>query len=137
MRALIDFPRPLNRKAVQRFLGLAGYFRRFILHYSDSTCALTDLLHKNRKFGWSDDCEQAFLDIKSRLASRPILRIPNYDLPFVMAVDSSDVAIGACLFQNVDGVEHPICHLSKKLNKHLVTPLWRKRRSGYYLRHVR
>jgi len=54
-----------------------------------------------------------------------------------MAVDSSDVAIGACLFQNVDGVEHPICHLSKKLNKHLVTPLWRKRRSGYYLRHVR
>ena len=67
---------------------------------------------------WSDDCEQAFLDIKSRLTSRPILRLPNYDLPFLMAVDSSDVAIGARLFQDVDGVEHPICYLSKNLNKH-------------------
>ena len=98
MRALIDFLRSLNRKAVQRFLGLAGYFRLFIPHYSESTCALTNLLRKNRKFVWSDDCEQGFLDIKSSLVSRPILRPPNYDLPFVMAVDSSDVAIGACLF---------------------------------------
>jgi len=118
VRALINFPRPLIRKAVQHFLGLAGYFRRFIPHYSESTCALTDLLCKNRKFVWSDDCEQAFLDFKSRLASRPILRPPNYDLPFVMDVDSSDVAIDTCLFQNVDGVEHPICYLSKKLNKY-------------------
>jgi len=54
----------------------------------------------------------------SRLASRPILKPPNYDLPFQMAVDASDVAIEACLFQTVDGIEHPICYLSKKLNKH-------------------
>ena len=52
------------------------------------------------------------LDTKSRLASRPILRPPSYDLPFLMA----DVAIRARFFQIVDGLEHPICYLSKKLN---------------------
>jgi len=93
VRALVDFPRPINRKGVQRFLGLAGYFRRFIPHFSEATCPLTELLKKNSKFVWSEKCEQAFLDIKSRLASRPILRPPNYGLPFVMAVGASDVAV--------------------------------------------
>ena len=118
VKALNDFPRPINRKGVQRFLGLAGYFRCFIPHYSDLSRVLSDLLKKNMKFMWTDACEQAFVDIKSRLASRPILRPPNYDLPFCMAVDASDMAVGACLFQVVDGIEHPICYLSKKLNKH-------------------
>ena len=116
--ALVDFPRPTNRKTVQRFLGLAGYFRRFIPHYSKVSCPLTELLKKNKQFVWTEQCEKAFVDIKSRLASRPILRPPNYELPFVMAVDASDVAVGACLFQVVDDTEHPICYLSKKLNKH-------------------
>jgi len=61
---------------------------------------------------------EAFFDIKSRFASRPILRPPNYDLPFLMSVDASDVIVGACLFQIVDGLEHPVCYLSKKLIKH-------------------
>jgi len=118
VRALVDFPRPTNRKGVKLFLGLTGYFRRFIPHYSESTCPLTELLKKNSKFTWTEGCETAFVDIKSRLASRPILAPPNYDLPFQMAVDASDVSIGACLFQTVDGIEHPICYLSKKLNTH-------------------
>ena len=111
VRSLVEFPHPTNRKSVQHFLGLAGYFRRFIPHYSESMCPLTELLRKNSKFRWTDDCETAFVDIKSRLASTPILRPPNYDLPFCMAVDASDVAIGACLFQTIEGVEHPICYL--------------------------
>jgi len=118
VRALVDFPRPNNRKGVQRFLGLARYFRRFIPHCSESTCPLTELLKKNSKFTRTEDSETAFVDVMSRLASRPILVPPNYDLPFQMAVDASDVAIGACLFQTLDGIGHPICYLSKKLNKH-------------------
>ena len=114
MRARIDFSRPINRKGIQHFLGLAGYFRRFIPHYSESTCPLTELLKKNNKFAWIEQCEKSFLDIKSRLASRPFLRSPNYRLPFVMAVDTSDVATGACMFQVVNGLEHPICYLSKQ-----------------------
>jgi len=55
------------------------------------------------------------MDLKSRLASRPILRPPNYDLPFSVAVDASETCLGAVLFQVVDDVEHPICYLSRKL----------------------
>jgi len=62
--------------------------------------------------------ETAFVDIKSRLASQSILKPPNYDLSFQITVDASDVAIKACLLQTVDGIEHPICYLSKKLKKH-------------------
>jgi len=62
VQALINFPCPTNRKGVQRFLGLAGYFRRLIPQYSESTCALTDLLKKNSKFVWAEACEKAFQD---------------------------------------------------------------------------
>ena len=118
LQALMDFPHPTNHKGIQRFLGLAGYFHRFIPHFSELSRVLSDLLKKNVKFVWNDACEEAFLDIKSRLTNRPILRPPNYDLPFQMAVDASDTAIGACLSQVIDDVEHPICYTNKKLNKH-------------------
>jgi len=67
---------------------------------------------------WDDEAEAAFLDLKSRLASRPMLRIPDFSRPFCIAVDASDVALGACLFQMVDGIEHPVAFYSKKLNPH-------------------
>lgn len=67
---------------------------------------------------WDDDAEAAFLDLKSRLASRPILRPPDFSRPFCVAVDASDVAVGACLFQVIDGIEHPVAFYSKKLNPH-------------------
>lgn len=51
------------------------------------------------------------------MASRPILRPPNYDLPFFIAVDASDAAAGAVLFQTADGIEHPTCLLSRKLRQ--------------------
>ena len=63
-------------------------------------------------------CERAFLDLKSRLASQPILHSPNYSKQFCLAVDASQDAVGGCLFQISDGVEHPVCYLSRKLNKH-------------------
>jgi len=57
-------------------------------------------------------------DLKSRLVTQPILRPPDVSKPFSLAVDASDVAIGAVLFQVVDGIEHPICYFSKKLDCH-------------------
>jgi hypothetical protein len=77
-----------------------------------------DLFHRGIKFVWTDKTEAAFLDLKSRLASRPILRPPNFDIPFCVAVDASNVAIGANLFQVVDNVEHPVCYYSKRLDVH-------------------
>lgn len=115
VEALLKFPAPNNKKQVQSLLGLAGYYRKFLPHFADLTLPLTALLKKNVPFKWSEAANAAFVDLKSRLASRPILRPPNYDLPFSVAVDASETCLGAVLLQVVDGVEHPICYLSRKL----------------------
>jgi len=118
VQALIDFPRPTTQKQLRSYLGLAGYYRRFIPHFADLAACLNNLLRKGVKFAWTGETEAAFLDLKSRLASRPILRPPNFDLPFSIAVDASNVAIGANLFQEINKVEHPICYYSKRLDIH-------------------
>ena len=118
VEALLAYPRPTNRKQLQAFLGLAGYYRKFVPHFADISAVLSDLLKKGNRFEWTEEREKAFLDLKSRLATRPVLRPPDYSLPFCLATDASDKAIGATLFQTVDEIEHPICFYSKKLDSH-------------------
>lgn len=118
VKALLDFPKPTNPKQLRSYLGLAGYYRRFIPHFAEVAACLTNLLRKGVKFVWTEQTQRAFLDLKSRLASRPILRPPDFDLPFIVAVDASNVAIGAYLCQQVEGLEHPVCYYSKRLNTH-------------------
>lgn len=113
-----NFPRPNTRKQLQSFLGVCGYFRKFLPHYAHLSIALTNLLKKNVKFHWTVEAENAFIDIKSRLASRPILKTPDFTRPFSVAVDASDQAIGAVLFQVHENIEHPVCYYSRKLNIH-------------------
>jgi len=78
------------------------------------------MLKKRTKFIRTAEAERAFLDLKSRLVTQPILRPPYFSKPFFLAVDALDVAIGAVLFQEVDGIEHPICNFSKKLDCHQI-----------------
>jgi len=106
----MNFPRPTTRKQLQSFLGLASYYRKYIPHFAWLSDVLSDLLQKNTKFEWSEKTEQAFVDIKSRLASRPILIPPDYSKPFIVAVDASDFAIGASLIQEVYRLERPFCN---------------------------
>jgi len=121
VEVLLRFPQPNSKKQVQSFLGLAGYYRRYLPHFSEITLVLTNLLKKGQKFKWSDEADKAFVDLKSRLASRPILRPPDFDKPFCMAVDASQFCVGACLFQVIDELEHPICYLSRKLQVHEIS----------------
>jgi len=118
VEVLLRFPQPDNRKQVQSLLGLAGYYRKYLAHYSDLTLPLTDMLKKNKKFEWTEAAQRAFVDLKSRLASRPILKSPDYNKQFLLAVDASQNCVGACLFQITDELEHPICFLSRKLKIH-------------------
>jgi RNase H-like domain found in reverse transcriptase len=78
------------------------------------------LLKKGAQFQWENHHEEAFLDIKSRLPSQPVglLIAPNSAEPFIVAVDASDKAIGATLMQERDGLKHPVCYMSRKLNEH-------------------
>jgi hypothetical protein len=115
VEALLRFPRPVNKKQVRSFLGLAGYYRKFLPHYSMLASPLEALLKAGHRFTWSLEAENAFIDLKSRMASRPILKPPDYDKPFYLAVDASYFCLGACLFQSTDDVEHPVCYMSRKL----------------------
>ena len=84
--ALLQYNRPVDRKSLQQFLGLAGYYRRFLPNFSHMSAVLSSLLRKNVEFKWSDEAEKAFVDLKSRLSTRPILRPPDFSKEFCMAV---------------------------------------------------
>ena len=114
--AILNFSVPTSRREVRRFLGMSGYYRRFIKNYSDLTCPLTNLL-KNTKFHWEKECDEAMNKVKGILTNFPILRTPDYSKPFVLAVDASDLGVGAVLLQEYEGIEHPISYFSKKLNE--------------------
>ena len=116
--AISSFPKPENKKQLMRFLGMAGYYRKFCPNFSSISEPLTQLLRKNVKFLWSKSCEQAFEELKAILESSPVLAAPNFDSQFKLAVDASDVAAGGVLLQeSQDGVDHPICYFSRKFNK--------------------
>lgn len=113
---IVKFPRPENRKEVQRFLGLCGWYRRFIANFSRIAVPLTELTKAKVKFKWTPAAEDAFVKLKSLLVSAPILAMPDYSKPFNIACDASDTAIGAVLAQEIDGEEHPIAYFSQKLS---------------------
>jgi len=115
--ALLKFPPSKTRKQVQSLLGLAGYYRCFLPHYSNLTYPLTALLKKNTLFKWTEAADNAFTDLKSRLPSRPILKPPDYTKRFLIAVDALNTCLGAVFFLITDDLEHPVCFLSRKLRQ--------------------
>ena len=101
--------RPTNVKQVRSALGMMGYYRKFILGYAKIAQPLNDLLKKETKFEWTEQCESAFNNLKDRLTKAPILRFPQFDKEFTLSVDSSDYSIGFVLSQEHEGKQHPIC----------------------------
>lgn len=119
IHAIDKYPAPKAKREVMKFLGMAGYYRRFVMNFSDIVAPLTDLLKKEVKFIWSDSCEKAFKTVKAMLISSPILISPDFEKGFILYVDASDTGAGAVLCQaDAAGVDHPVCYFSKKLNKH-------------------
>ena len=119
IKALSAFPQPSTKKQVMRFLGMAGYYRKFCPNFSSVTEPLTELLRKNVKFAWTARCQSAFERLKALLQSSPVLSAPDFNHPFKLAVDASDIAAGAVLLQeDQDGIDHPVCYFSRKFNNH-------------------
>ena len=71
------------------------------------------MLRKNSKFRWSEEAEKEFNEIKRLMESHPILKTPDFYLPFFIACDKSDKAIAACLFEMVNDLKHPTCLSAK------------------------
>ena len=116
--AIEKFPRPVTKKKVRSFLGLTGYYRKFIPGYSTIALPLTDLTKKTARTDveWTDACETAFNELKRRLMNSPVLKSPDLSLPFILQTDASDRGVGAVLSQiSPDGSEHPISYFSRKL----------------------
>ncbi|XP_015161375.1 uncharacterized protein [Solanum tuberosum] len=111
IEAVKAWPSPKNVKEMRGFLGLTGYYRRFIRHYGVISKPLTDLL-KKEGFQWSDKATQAFEKLKEALVSAPVLVLPNNSSVFIVETDACDYGIGAVLMQE----SHPIAYLSKGLS---------------------
>ena len=119
VNAISEFPVPKCKRQLMRFLGMAGYYRKFCKNFSGIAEPLTNLLKKSTKFKWNDKCQDAFDRLKAILKSAPVLLPPDFDKCFKLAVDASDVGIGAVLLQeDNNGIDHPVCYFSKKFNKH-------------------
>ncbi|XP_065821877.1 uncharacterized protein lrfn4b [Labrus bergylta] len=116
--AVSEWPTPTNRKQVQRFLGFANFYRRFIRNFSSIAAPLHTLTSPLVKFQWSPQADKAFKKLRVSFVSAPILRLPDPHLQFIVEVDASEVGIGAVLSQRspTDNKLHPCAYLSRKLS---------------------
>ncbi|KAL6340277.1 hypothetical protein AAG906_040714 [Vitis piasezkii] len=114
---IVKLPPPTNVKEIRQFLGHAGFYRRFIKDFSKISKPLCELLVKDAKFVWDEKCQKSFEELKQFLTTAPIVRAPNWKLPFEVMCDSSDLAMGAVLGQREDGKPYVIYYESKTLNE--------------------
>jgi len=115
---ILNFHTPSNKKYLMKVLGMAGFYHKFCPNFSDVVVPLTDLLGKNVKFDWTSKCQMAFDNLKAILTNSPVLMAPDFNRAFTLAVYASDVGVGGVLLQSKDGVDHPVCYFSRKLDKH-------------------
>lgn len=116
VKAIRDWPRPTCIKDVEQFLGLAQFYQGYIKGFADIALPLSALQANGAIFSWDADREQAFLTLKTKISSAPVLRI--FDPAFLTTVetDASGFAIGAVLFQtDANGVSRPVAFTSRKL----------------------
>jgi hypothetical protein len=108
VQAIHDWPRPRFARAVRGFLGLAGYYRKFVHNYGSIAAPLTALLKKDG-FAWNSTAEEAFGALKAAVTSALVLTLPDFSKPFVVECDASTYGFGAVLLQ--DG--HPVAFFSR------------------------
>jgi len=108
-------PPPTTVRQIRSFLGHAGFYRRFIKDFSKISRPLCNLLAKETSFNFDEACLDAFETLRSLLSSAPIMKTPNWSLPFEIMCDASDYAVGAVLGQCVDKLPHVIYYASKTL----------------------
>jgi len=99
VQEVLDWKAPTSVHEVQSFLGLAGYYRRFIPHFSKIAKPMNKLLQKDVKFEWSQECEVAFTALRHLLTTAPVLAQPDIEKPFDVFYDASGTGLGCVLMQ--------------------------------------
>ena len=116
MEAISKLPPPINVAEVRSFLGLVGYYRRFVKKFSDKAAPLNALLRREQAWKWTEDCQEAFETLKGEIAARPVSAYPDFSKPFRLYTDASNIGLGAILAQKKQGKEKIICCASRTLN---------------------
>ena len=117
LAAIRDIPPPKTATEVRSFLGLAGYYRRYVKGFAAIAAPLHALTRKDSLFHWSEDCQAAFDQLKARLTTSPITAFPDFSQEFRLYTDASTAGLGAILAQVREGKERIICCASRALNK--------------------
>ena len=118
---ILEWQRPKSGvngvKAIRAFLGMAGWYRKFIKNFSHIAKPLYNLTKKNVKWEWTDECEKAFIVIRDAITKYPVLRAADPNKDYILETDASDEALSATIMQNDDeGNLHPVAYASKTLN---------------------
>ncbi|XP_073354657.1 uncharacterized protein [Aegilops tauschii subsp. strangulata] len=114
VKAILDWKPPANVTDVRSFLGSVGYYRRFIEGFSTVAKPMTQLLKKDKKFVWTEACEQSFQELKKKLTTAPVLTVPDIHKSFEVYCDASRKGLGCVLMQ--DG--KVVAYASRQLRKH-------------------
>jgi phospholipid-translocating ATPase len=118
---VVDFPTPKNKTQIRQFLGMSGYYARYIRQYAITAEPLTRALKgKNKKENveWTEECDTAFHELKRKLTEKPVLYAPDFSKEFIVQTDASEKGIGVVLAQkSKDNTDHPILYLSKKFTE--------------------
>jgi hypothetical protein len=111
VQAILQWPVPSSVKELRSFLGLAGYYRKFVKYFGILARPLTNLLKKNSMFVWTPDQETTFSALKTTLSSAPVLALPDFALPFAIETDACASSVGVVLTQR----GHPLAFISNSL----------------------
>ncbi|XP_037480771.1 uncharacterized protein LOC119358225 [Triticum dicoccoides] len=114
IQAIVDWKRPTTVTEIRSFLGLAGYYRRFIEGFAQLAAPLTHLTRKGTKFIWDEKCEENFQELKRRLVTAPVLAVPISGIGFTIFCDALKIGLGCVLMQN----NKVIAYASRQLKTH-------------------
>ncbi len=118
VQQITSWPIPASVKQVRQFLGLAGFYRRFISNFSSIAAPLSCLTKLNTTFTWTPECDKAFNQLKQCISNEPVLMLPREREPFIIQTDASKYAIGGVLMQHDEHNQlRPIAFTSRKLQQ--------------------